>query len=54
MRIPLDIADDVLYAARERARCEGRTIGDVISDLARGALTVAPVTPDAPALDGVH
>ena len=39
MRTTLEISDDVLQAARERARREGRTIGAVISDLARLALT---------------
>ena len=44
MRTTLDIADDVLQAAKERARREGRTAGDVISELARAALT-APAAP---------
>jgi hypothetical protein len=39
MRTTLSIADDVLYAAKERARREGRSVGDVLSDLARQALT---------------
>jgi hypothetical protein len=39
MRTTLDIADDVLQAARERARRERRTMGAVLSDLARLALT---------------
>ncbi len=39
MRTTLDIADDVLAAAKERARRENRTAGEVISDLARTALT---------------
>ena len=39
MRTTLDIEDDVLQAAKERARRENRTIGQVISDLARAALT---------------
>lgn len=39
MRTTLDIADDVLQAARERARREEKTIGAVISELARLALT---------------
>jgi hypothetical protein len=39
MRTTLDIADDVLQAAKERARRENRTAGEVISDLARSALT---------------
>jgi hypothetical protein len=39
MGTTLEIADDVLQAARERARREGRTMGGVISDLACLALT---------------
>jgi hypothetical protein len=39
MRTTLDIADDVLQAAKERARREKKTAGEVISDLARRALT---------------
>lgn len=39
MRTTLDIADDVLYAVKERARREKRTAGEVISELARDALT---------------
>jgi hypothetical protein len=46
MRTTLDIADDVLQAAKDRARREGRTAGEVISDLARAALT-APSRPPA-------
>ena len=42
MRTTLDIADDVLQAAKERARREGRTMGAVLSDLARVALTAHP------------
>ena len=42
MRTTLDIEDDVLQAAKERARRENRTIGQVISDLARAALTRSP------------
>ncbi len=38
MRTTLSIDDDVLAAARERARREGRPLGEVISDLARRAL----------------
>jgi hypothetical protein len=38
MRIKLDIADDVLQAAKERAQREKKTIGEVISELARRAL----------------
>lgn len=39
MRTTLDIADDVLFAAREIARRERKPIGHVISDLARQAFT---------------
>ena len=41
MRITLDIADDVLQAAKERARREHRSTGEVISELARSALTAS-------------
>jgi hypothetical protein len=44
MRTTLDIADDVLQAAKERARREKTTTGAVISDLARRALTAPPET----------
>ena len=42
MRTTLDIADDVLQAAKERAQRERKTIGEMISELARRALTAAP------------
>jgi hypothetical protein len=42
VRTTLDIADDVLQAARERARREKKTAGAVISELARSALTALP------------
>lgn len=41
MRTTLDIADDVLHAAKERARRENKTAGQVISELARQALTAS-------------
>jgi len=44
MRTTLDIADDVLEAARERAKRERKTIGEMVSELARRALT----TPQEP------
>jgi len=59
MRTTLDIEDDVLLAAREIARQRGFSIGKVLSDLAREALTkqtsgtarhgvpLFPVQPDA-------
>jgi hypothetical protein len=42
MRTTLDIADDVLQAAKEHARREKNTVGEVISELARKALTAPP------------
>jgi hypothetical protein len=47
VRTTLDIADDVLQAAKERARRENKTAGEVISELARSALTAAPAAPRA-------
>ena len=44
MRTTLDIDDDVLQAAKEQARREGKSMGAVVSDLARLALTVHPNT----------
>lgn len=41
MRTTLDIADDILAAVKDLARRENRTAGEVISDLARTALTGA-------------
>ena len=45
MRTTLDIDDDLLSAAKERARRERRTTGEVVSDLLRQALTTtqAPI-----------
>jgi hypothetical protein len=43
MRTTLDIDDDVMAAARELAQHEGRTIGAIVSDLARRGLTPARV-----------
>jgi hypothetical protein len=41
VRTTLYIDDDVLQAAKERARRERRTAGEVISELARIALTAS-------------
>lgn len=38
MRTTLAIADDVLTAAKAMARSQGKTVGDIISDLARRSL----------------
>jgi hypothetical protein len=42
MRTTLDIADDVLRAAKEIARREKKTAGQVLSELARSGLRLAP------------
>jgi len=42
MRTTLDIDADVLAAAKERAKAEGRTAGAVLSDLARRGLSGPP------------
>lgn len=59
MRTTIDIEEDVLLAAKEIARQRGNTVGQVLSDLARQALTrrapvskkhglpLFPVQPDA-------
>ena len=43
MRTTLVIDDDILSAARDLARAEGKTVGEIISDLARKALTTPQV-----------
>lgn len=47
MRTTLDIDDDVLRAAKEIARREKKTAGQVISGLARSALTAPRVATTA-------
>jgi hypothetical protein len=47
MRTTLDIANDVLQAAKELARRENKTAGEVISELARSALNTPPQAPAA-------
>jgi hypothetical protein len=54
MRTTLDIADDVLQAARELAQREKKTIGEMISDLARRALTMTPEPPSVQDPKAVH
>lgn len=39
MRTTLDIADDALYAAKDLARRERKTVGQVVSELLRQALS---------------
>lgn len=52
MRTTLTIDDDVLAAAKERARLTGQTAGEVISELARTALTGVGI--GGPAEETVH
>jgi len=42
MRTTLDIDDDVLAAAKERARRESKTTGRLVSELLRRAMTQPP------------
>jgi hypothetical protein len=42
MRTTLDIADDVLFVAKDFARRDGKTVGQVVSELARKALLLPP------------
>ena len=45
MRTTLSIDDDVLMAAKHMAEAQRRTLGEVISDLARQALTPKAAAP---------
>ena len=54
MRTTLDIADDVLQAAKERAQREKKTIGTMISELARRGLTTPTRPPSVKASKPVH
>ena len=51
MRTTLDIADDVLFAAKELARREKKSLGQVISELARRAFAL-PASGTCPPLPG--
>lgn len=46
MRTTLELDDDVINTARELARAEGKSIGAVVSDLARRGLMPARVDHD--------
>lgn len=55
MRTTLDIADDVLFAAKEIARRDKKPLGHIISDLARRAFAQsAEGTPVAPTSAAAH
>jgi Arc/MetJ family transcription regulator len=49
MRTTLDIDDDLLAAAKELARREGRSAGQVVSSLLRRSLSGATLASDRPA-----
>jgi len=52
VRTTVNLDDDVLIAVRERARREKRAAGQVLSDLARQALTAPRHEPTRPARNG--
>jgi hypothetical protein len=54
MRTTLAIDDDVLLAVKERARRENRTAGEVLSDLARQALTNQYATTSRAETESLH
>ena len=54
MRTTLDIADDVLQAAKDLARRQKKTAGEVISDLARKALGTTPAYPTGEGTKALH
>lgn len=49
MRTTLDIADDVLFAAKELARREKKPLGQIISELARRAFAQSESGPEGQA-----
>ena len=51
MRTTLDIADDVLFAAKEIARREKKPVGQIISELARRAFAQTAAQNSG---DGLH
>ncbi|MQA26916.1 MAG: antitoxin [Micromonosporaceae bacterium] len=54
MRTTLSLDDDILFAVKERARRENRTAGQVLSDLARQALTNPEPASDSTEVPGCH
>jgi len=51
MRTTLDIDPEVLQAAKELARRDGRTAGEVLSELARAGLRAAMAAPSSTVSD---
>ncbi|GAS93168.1 hypothetical protein MMAG44476_35621 [Mycolicibacterium mageritense DSM 44476 = CIP 104973] len=54
MRTTLSLDDDILLAVKERARRENRTAGQVLSDLARQALTQQQNTNPGASTEGFY
>jgi len=54
VRTTLDIDDDVLRAAKDLARREKKTAGEMISELVRRALGAAPASPAAREPKALH
>lgn len=54
MRTTLSIDDDVLFAAKERARRENRSVGEILSELARQSLTNQGRRPADAGADAFH
>jgi hypothetical protein len=48
MRTTLEIDDDILLAAKEIAARDGKTAGQVLSELARRGIHCPPATTEAP------
>ena len=49
MRTTLDIADDVLFAAKELAQREKKSLGQIMSELARRAFAQSSIPDTSPA-----
>ncbi len=54
MRTTLDIADDVLFAAKELAKREKKTLGETVSELLRRAFTVQTEYPTGTGTVSAH
>lgn len=54
MRTTLSIDDDVLHAVKDRARRENRTAGEVLSELARKALSCSGTPPQRDGSSAFH
>ena len=56
MRTTLDIDDDILSASKELAKAAGKTAGQILSELARKALTqrIHHHTPEPQAFHGIR